>query len=314
MKQAAVALIEKDGLFLSVSRKNDPNIRGFAGGSVNDGETIEEAMVRELFEETGLRATSYEEFFKDNDGIFETTCFLVQEYEGEAYSKETGIVEWVKKEQLCVGPFAWYNTQVFAKYLHPSCQSHCCINCKWCKYNYNDCPVVLGEIMQDNSCENCDNDSGMINLSEHTFELLKEHIKATPHYGMDGIIYKALSKLPLEKEAKCNLCGLSCRLNDPHEGANCGLVNARVSGGFSSTPGNGRGALDDCSSYHFSLCEFCCDWLFKQFVVPVVTLDMSDGQYDFISAEDRVKNDDWRKMKEKFFEEYNKRNLARQIK
>lgn len=117
MRQAAVALIEKDGLFLSVSRKNDPNLRGYAGGQVDPGETIEQAMVRELYEETGLKALEYTEFFKDNDGYdFETTCFLVTKFEGEAYSKEKGVVEWVSRALLEEHPFGWFNKKVFVKY------------------------------------------------------------------------------------------------------------------------------------------------------------------------------------------------------
>ena len=117
MRQAAVALIEKHGLFLSVSRKDDPNIRGFAGGSCNENEDPSDAMVRELYEETGLIAREYEFFFKDYDGHdFETTCFLVTKYEGNAFQKEDGVVEWVEREKLETGPFGWYNKKVFEKF------------------------------------------------------------------------------------------------------------------------------------------------------------------------------------------------------
>lgn len=117
MREAAVALIEKDGLFLSVSRKNDATKRGFPGGQVDSGETVEEAMKRELWEETGLKALEYEKFFVDYDGFdFQTTCFLVSKFEGEAYSKEAGVVEWVEKEKLFDLPFGWYNKKVFEKY------------------------------------------------------------------------------------------------------------------------------------------------------------------------------------------------------
>ena len=119
MRQAATALIEKDGLFLSVSRKTDPNLLGFPGGLVDSGETIEEAMIRELYEETGLKALEFEFFYKDYDGYdFETTCFIVTKYEGEAYSKEAGVVSWVEKDKLETGPFAWYNKKVFEKYFN----------------------------------------------------------------------------------------------------------------------------------------------------------------------------------------------------
>ena len=119
-----------------------------------------------------------------------------------------------------------------------------------------------------------------------------------------------------EKRNPCNLCGLSLRLapapcDEPH-----GLVGARVCGGYSSTPGNGSGALDDMTVYRFSLCEFCLDWLFSRFVVPV---EVSDPREDvagpppelWSSAEERVRADVWRKGKESFFKEKARRDAAR---
>lgn len=41
-------------------------------------------------------------------------------FEGEAYSKEAGVVEWVEKEKLLDPPFGWYNKKVFEKYLNKS--------------------------------------------------------------------------------------------------------------------------------------------------------------------------------------------------
>ncbi len=115
----------------------------------------------------------------------------------------------------------------------------------------------------------------------------------------------------------CNLCGLSLVL-EPNSGFSeiHGLVNCKVSGGYDSTPGNGSGALDDTHQYKFSLCEFCLDWLFIQFKIPVEISDyMGTGsnsqKLEWVSAENRVSNDDWRGMKKEFFEEFKKRNRAR---
>lgn len=109
-------------------------------------------------------------------------------------------------------------------------------------------------------------------------------------------------------EAICNLCGLTCNLGDagPH-----GLIDAAVSGGYESTPGNGRGALDDMSTYRFNLCEFCLDWLFRAFrVSPIV--QTYDGEVEpFVPAEDRVRLHEWRRMKDEFFTEQFRREARR---
>jgi 8-oxo-dGTP pyrophosphatase MutT (NUDIX family) len=330
MRQAAVALIEKDGLFLSVSRKNDPSIRGFAGGSVEEYETIAQAIVRELYEETGIIAREYEFFFKDYDGHdFETTCFIVTKYDGNGFSREVGVVEWVKRELLEEGPFAWFNKKVFEKYFNEQeyteefklCKGHCCSKCGTCKFNLKWCPVANGEIIGDYLCENCDLNNINFNfnlkndftLSNSNIELLKEHIEAKTHSDPNFIIYNALKTLPIEKEEFCNYCGLTCKLNDEDSDGNYGLINAKVQGHYASTPGNGAGALDDLQVYKFSLCEFCCDYLFTQFKKPVLTYDFHDRVLEkFESASDRVANcENGRDMKEKFFTEKYKRDVAR---
>lgn len=76
-----------------------------------------------------------------------------------------------------------------------------------------------------------------------------------------------------EQDVACNLCGLSCRLGSGSELG--GLIEARVDGGYHSPPGHG-GALNDGTQHRFSLCEFCLDWLFARFTVPVGFVDIHD--------------------------------------
>jgi len=136
----------------------------------------------------------------------------------------------------------------------------------------------------------------------------------------------------------CNLCGLSCVLGlpSPARGPH-GLLDAQVIGGYESTPGNGCGAVDDMTRYTFNLCEFCLDWLFERFKVPVKTDDpMNDymlregesvaegvermgvvrvmGHCDkpaWRPATQRVFDDEWRRDKQEFYAERDKRKAAR---
>lgn len=114
----------------------------------------------------------------------------------------------------------------------------------------------------------------------------------------------------------CNLCGLPCGCEDD---ADMGLVDAKVYGGYESTPGNGNGALDDCNVYTFSLCEFCLDWLFANCRIPPKiehysafdVHDTMDEGTQFRPAGQRVAEDEWRRGKEAFFAEADRRTAAR---
>lgn len=112
-------------------------------------------------------------------------------------------------------------------------------------------------------------------------------------------------------EKLCNMCGLSCELSDSH-GGNYGLIEAMATGGYFSTPG--YGALDDVVHYAFSLCEFCLDFIFSNFVIPPLTrCHLESEPHNFIPAKDRVLNDSWRKMKEEFLFRKLERDLNRNI-
>ena len=116
---------------------------------------------------------------------------------------------------------------------------------------------------------------------------------------------------PPPTDVLCNLCGLPCTVglpgDDLHQDHTAGLLNAVAVGGYESTPGNGHGALDDMTAYHFSLCEWCLDWLFAQCRIPPLTTDERDGTpypEPFRPAAQRVAEDTWRTMKAAFTAQY----------
>lgn len=76
----------------------------FAGGKVELGETAEQAVIRELDEEVGIRVTELEHFVALEHDYPEKALkfdfFLIKGFDGEAYGKEGQPGEWVKLSEL----------------------------------------------------------------------------------------------------------------------------------------------------------------------------------------------------------------------
>lgn len=93
MIRASLAIIEKEGKVLGVSRKHDPTDFGFPGGKVDLNETFEQALIREVYEETGLTIQShkllYEECLENHIQVF-----IVYPQHFELNSRESGMLEW----------------------------------------------------------------------------------------------------------------------------------------------------------------------------------------------------------------------------
>ncbi len=102
---AATALIfhpENPAMVLGVSRKDNHNDFGLPGGRIEPRETPEQCMVRELYEETGLRAIDWHlvfEAYEENRKVRAAT-YMVTKFEGCISTQEAGVAAWVPSLKL----------------------------------------------------------------------------------------------------------------------------------------------------------------------------------------------------------------------
>jgi mutator protein MutT len=128
MKQKPFAvsalIINKKGKILCVSRKDDYNDYGMIGGKIDPGETPQQAIIREIKEETNLKVKEKDlvEIFngkcytKENESKI-NICYLVKIYEGKPKQMEKGLVKWDSFYKVIEGSFGDYNKQVLDKVL-----------------------------------------------------------------------------------------------------------------------------------------------------------------------------------------------------
>lgn len=101
---ASWAIIEKEGTILFVERSGNtsrPHQWCFPGGGIKPGESPEEACLREVREETGLRV-AVEEYVLEKEGSHYFRCRLTDE-EQQVMLKENECCDfrWVVPLELC---------------------------------------------------------------------------------------------------------------------------------------------------------------------------------------------------------------------
>ncbi|PTO69115.1 8-oxo-dGTP diphosphatase MutT [Vibrio splendidus] len=101
-------IFNQDKSQVFITKRPDDKHKGgfweFPGGKVEAGETIEQAMARELDEEIGIKVTDQSLFehleFDYSDKSLEFDFILVTDFEQQPYGKEGQQGEWVDLESL----------------------------------------------------------------------------------------------------------------------------------------------------------------------------------------------------------------------
>ena len=126
MKQTTLCYLERGDEYLMLHRtkkENDENHDKWigVGGKFEAGESPEDCMHREIFEETGLTVTDYRyrgivTFVSD---IYETEymhLFTVTDWTGEARECDEGELAWIKKQKL-FDLTLWQGDRIFLRLL-----------------------------------------------------------------------------------------------------------------------------------------------------------------------------------------------------
>lgn len=100
-----LCLVQSEDAYLLQDRvKEDWKGYTLPGGHIETGESIVDAVVREIEEETGLTILNPRlcgvKQFPIEDGRYIVFLFRADQYEGELISSEEGTMHWIKKEDL----------------------------------------------------------------------------------------------------------------------------------------------------------------------------------------------------------------------
>lgn len=95
------------GTHVLIQNRTDPKWPGvtFPGGHVEKGESFTDAVIREVFEETGLKISNpqlcgIKDFSEDDGSRYMVLFYKTSKFEGELHSSGEGEVCWVELEDM----------------------------------------------------------------------------------------------------------------------------------------------------------------------------------------------------------------------
>jgi 8-oxo-dGTP diphosphatase len=125
MTRVSVAVINKDGRILIAKReKAGPlqNLWEFPGGKIEPGETPEECVRREVFEELGLTIERVDFLcasrYRYDHGSVELFAFMVRRVQGNPERTVYGTIKWVNPGELLQYEFPEANHPIIEKIVH----------------------------------------------------------------------------------------------------------------------------------------------------------------------------------------------------
>ena len=121
----AGVIFNQDKSQLFITKRPDHKHQGglweFPGGKVEQGETIEQALARELFEELGIHVSQQQPFeyleFDYPDKSLKFDFIRVTQFSGQPYGKEGQQGKWVKLAELIHYPFPAANLPILERVL-----------------------------------------------------------------------------------------------------------------------------------------------------------------------------------------------------
>lgn len=127
MRRTSLCYIERGDMYLMLHRVKkafDENAGKWigVGGGFEEGESPEACMLREVYEETGLRLCAWRyrgvvTFLSDVWGGEEMHLFTADGFEGELRPCDEGVLAWKRKDEVLTSLPIWEGDRIFLRLL-----------------------------------------------------------------------------------------------------------------------------------------------------------------------------------------------------